>query len=140
MAISSGYCSVIVPWDPAPRCQCNPQMLSGMSVVLSERNYIPSDMPFYHTHILQSTLLLFFFCLMLPKDTFPTLRGLPTTWLLTCWGADCSVFSPFIASITSRFLCTNSRNRGYLRHHLIGTSTGCLPLFLHFSGKPKPLL
>lgn len=59
------------------------------------------------------------------RTSFLLLEGYPTTWLLTCWGADCAVFSlSFITSILSLFLCTNSRNRGYLRHHLIGTSTG----------------
>lgn len=122
-----------------------PMPMQPRNVVRYEHGFVRKELytiryaflPHAHPPVHSFTL---FFCLMLPKDTFPTLRGLPTTWLLTCWGADCSVFSPFIASITSRFLCTNSRNRGYLRHHLIGTSTGCLPLFLHFSGKPKPLL
>lgn len=43
-----------------------------------------------HTHIL-SPLFHSFFCLMLLKDKFPTLGA--THHDVTCWGADCSVFS-----------------------------------------------
>lgn len=128
--------------DLVPQSQCNPHM-SGMSMVLSEGNYRPSDTPFYLTHTVQSTLslYLFFSASCFRRTSFLLLEGDPTSWLLTCWGADFSGFSPSsITSIISLFLCTNSSNRGYLRHHLFGTSTGRLPLFLHFSEKQKSLL
>ena len=128
--------------DLVPQSQCNPHM-SGMSMVLSEGNYRPSDTPFYLTHTVQSTLslYLFFSASCFRRTSFLLLEEDPTSWLLTCWGADFSGFSPSsITSIISLFLCTNSSNRGYLRHHLFGTSTGHLPLFLHFSEKQKSLL
>lgn len=94
-----------------------------------------------HAHRpVHSFTLSFFSASCFRRTSFLLLEGDPTSWLLTCRGADFLGYSSSsITSNISLFLCTNSSNRGYLRHHLFGTSTGRLPLFLHFSEK-KSLL